>query len=270
MRETMHFERQRKIARQNVQRLAAEMVADRFIPGLQIYIGVLPTGEKLILNGNHTLEAIRECGRAQVVTITHRGVRDLDEAGAIYAVFDIQKARTWLDSIKAHRLGEGLKQPNKILPGLGIIQDGFVSTSGKLISRPERFQMIEPYRDAIDMYWSAIAHAPAQSTVLIQRAGIVCVALATLKYQPSLASEFWAQIARDNGLTEGMPERALLQWLRNTRDTAGHMARVLHTKAAALAWNAAFREEHRVILKPHSMSAFYLLGTPWAKGVTRD
>lgn len=267
MRDTMHFDRQRKISEANITRLANEMRNGRFTQGTQIYIAVLPNGAELIINGNHTLEAIVESGEPQVLTITRAAVADEDEAGDIYAVFDIQRVRSWRDSMRAIRADEGIPYADKVLSAMVIIERKFTGGT-RTASRPERIGMMAHYRDAAQLFAGEVTTGAADHNVrLLTRAAVFSVVLETLRYQPSLASEFWGNVTRDDGLRKGMPERALLQWLRSNSQGSGGMAgQNDQARAAALAWNAAFSGQDRHHLKPRLMSSFYLLGTPWARG----
>lgn len=98
------------------------------------------------------------------------------------------------------------------------------------------------------------------------------MALETFVHQPTLAAEFWGDVAKNNvgAQDERRPSRALLQWLHGTKRTGGDVAQREHCRAAAAAFNAAFREEAPKYIQPNAMGAFYLLGTPWAQGVGKD
>jgi hypothetical protein len=267
LRETAHFDRQRKISKPNVMRLASEMVAGRFTDGTQIYICVLPDGTQKIVNGNHTLQAVVECGVPQLLTITRKAVANEDEAGRVYAVFDIQKTRSWGDSLRAVGKDGDIPNAKFILAALGTIDARFgTRIANSSASRLARIDKMDTYRDAAFMFAEAIHNAPKNSSRLVKRSGVLAVALETMVHQPSLAFEFWRAVAQDNGLTADMPERALLNWLRNSRSSGGALQRD-HCAAAALAWNAVFRGESRSFIRPSAMASFFLLGTPLANGL---
>lgn len=268
LRDTAHFERQRNISPINVDRLAKEMAAGQFTAGTQIYICVLPDGHELIVNGNHTLEAIHKCGVPQVLTVTRKAVMDIEEAGRIYAVFDIQKVRSWRDSLKATGRGDDIPLASSVLSAIGIIENDFAQGAYQAgASRLDRINRMEDYREAAEMMAAVMQGGPMSAVKCVRRAPVMAIGLETFRYQPSLAAEFWSKVAQDDGLTSGMPERALLQWLRNTKVSGGITAQREHCKAAAAAWNAAFQGEDRNYIKPNSMTVFFLLGTPWAKGL---
>ena len=125
---------------------------------------------------------------------------------------------------------------------------------------------MEQYKVAADLVGRALSGAPRETRKYFIRAAVLAVALETMRYQPSAASEFWHKASHDDGLTIGMPERALLSWLRNTQVLAGFDSRKEHARAAALAWNAKWRGHETQYVKPNAMASFYLLGTPWHNG----
>jgi hypothetical protein len=265
MRDTAHFERQRNLSPGNVDRLAKEMAAGRFTQGTQIFLCVLPGGRDRIINGNHTLEAIHKSGKPQLLTITRVEVENMDEAGRMYAVFDLQKVRSWGDSLRGTGLGEGIPQAVAVVAALGIIQVGFKAGGISAGSRIERLDMLDDYRYAAELWGDAVTGATKQNVSFLKRASVLAVALETLRFQPHAAHAFWHRVAQDNGLTAGMPERALLNWLRANK-ISGETDRHEHVKAAALAWNAFFKGATPGWIKPRSMTSFYLLGTPWVPG----
>lgn len=260
------FERQRAIDPQNVSRLAYEMSNGRFIQGTQIYFCILPDGSEALVNGNHTLNAVVKSGTSQWLTITHRPVKDLEEAGRIYAVFDTQKNRSLTAGLKAIGKANDIPYSARVLGAIGIIQAGFSAGTTNSVARLDRLDGLEEYREQAVLFSQLLHKAPKNSSAILMRASILSVILETLKHQPSLAYEFWGRVASDNGLTEGMPERAILNWARNSVAT-GEVARGEHIKAAALAWNASFRGEQISRVQPRRMGSFFILGTPYASGI---
>lgn len=268
LRDTCHFELQRPISEGNVKRLAHEMEAGRFIPGLQVYLCVLPDGRKAIVNGNHTLEAVARSGISLLLTITEQPVATIEEAGRIYAVFDTQKVRSWSDSLR----GVGKEEVpfgTRLVSAVALIERKFSGTTQKNASRPERLDAVDRYLEAASRLQEAVHGGTTEATNMMRRAGILSVALETSLHQPSMSIEFWGRVAHDDGLKKGDPEKALLSWLRNQGNTSGTGSQVAHARAAALAWNAAFKGEAREMIKPNAMTEFYLFGTPHTAGARR-
>lgn len=265
LRDSAHFERQRNLSQEQIKKLANEMAAGRFIPGMQIYLAVMPAGQQFILNGNHTLEAVALYGKPVALTVTRVFINDFEEAGRIYAVFDTQKLRSWRDSLRATGASESLPHAEKVLSAIGVIDRKF-GQAGESLGRLGRLDRLVEYQEPAELFHVAMRGANRANQNLLLRAAVLAVALETLRYQPSTAAEFWLRIANDDGLSAGMPEKALLNWLRNYHPKPGSAGQKDMTRAAAIAWNASWKNEARQLIKPGAMTSFYLLGTPWSNG----
>jgi len=269
LRDTAHFERQRNINQKNVQRLATEILAGRLTDGTQIYLCELPNGELRIANGNHTLEAVALAGKPQLLTVTTKKVKDLDEVGSIYAVFDIQKVRTWMDSAKAMGVDQDMPNTQKILSAVRLIQSGFAPSSNRA-SVHETLENVHSYQEEGIRFDELKKKSMSDSARLMTRAGVLSVILETLRYQPSLAYEFWTDVAEDDGLANGDPAKALLNWLRRQTGASGSVPQREHILAAAQAWNDKFKVQERQIVRVSKTNSLYLLGTPHDKGFNPD
>jgi hypothetical protein len=265
LRDTCLFERQRDIAASNVQRLAFEMRQGTFVPGSPIFLCVLPDNSMLLVNGNHTMEAVCESGLSLPMTFIYLRVRDAEEAAQVYATFDNHKVRTWLAALKAVGLDQQISLAQHIMSAIGAIMAGFARENSKdpvARSRTARFKKMEEYKNAAEIIAGCIAGVTPGNRRLILRAAVLAVALETARYQPSAAAEFWRAVALDDGLPLSDPRKKLLQYL--TKYPAKHPSdRVLHSNAAALAWNAWFEKKPLDLLKPGSVKVFRLAGTPW-------
>lgn len=269
LRDTAHFERQRNINQKNVQRLAHEIREGRLTDGTQIYLCELPNGELRIANGNHTLEAVSLAGKPQLLTMTTKKVRDLVEVGLIYAVFDIQKPRTWMDSAKAMGVDQEMPNTQKILPAVRLIQSGFAAATARA-SVHETLENVHSYQEEAVRFDELKKGSMSDSARLMTRSGVLSVILETLRYQPSLAYEFWTEVAEDDGLANGNPAKAFLNWLRRQPSTSGGGSQREHVLAAAQAWNARFKDEERQLIRVAKSNSFYLLGTPHDGGYNPD
>lgn len=268
MREAMHFERQRPIDLRNVQRLAEEMKRGWFLAGTPIFICVLPDGREYLVNGNHTLEAIIASGVTVPLVLIRRQVRDMEEAARCYAVHDLQKSRTWGDVLLATGCDSQLPLPSKVLTALGVILTGFEHKPHDrftIQSRNMRLEMIPDYTAAAHALNEAMKGGTSAGWRCITRAAIMAVALYTMRYQPSMGAEFWGGVSADDGLKQTDPRKSLLRYAANNA-AGGSNSRELHSKAAALAWNAFFEGRALEYCKPSQMGAMRIAGTPWHKG----
>ena len=266
MREECHYERQRNLSERNILRLACEMEAGRFVPGTPITLACFADGMKYLMNGNHTLEAIMLSGKPQKLTLINVHVDSADEAGRIYAVLDTQKARTWADSLRAMGRESEVQYAPRVVSALGPIMAGLVP--GKIgtaqqQSRQARIDMMGEYAVAAEILFAGVSGSNKQKGLLL-RAPVLGVALATAKYQPSSAVEFWGGMVADDGLKTGDPRKALLGFLRAVTGGASGGSRGMSDQilACKLAWNAWFKGKPLTAIRI-SAGAQGLAGTPF-------
>ncbi len=265
LRVTCHFEWQRPISQGNVTRLAAELQKGWFVSGTPLFMAVLPDNSMRLLNGNHTLEAIAASGISIPLCIIYRRVRDIKEAGSIYAVMDLQKIRTWRDAWQATGR-EDFPMASHVLPAMGMILSQFkydphateINTSRHL-----RLQAMDDYKTAASIVQDALVGVTGVNRRLIQRRAIFAVALETARYQPSTAHAFWRGMGLDDALAAVDPRKALLRYAANN-PVNGTNTNYTQGVAASLAWNAYFAREELSVCKPLQARGFKLLGTPWS------
>jgi hypothetical protein len=269
LRDTCNFDRQRAINDINRQRLAVEMIYGRFIPGTTVYFAVLPNGKMLILNGNHTLEAIVASGKTQRLVFIFKQVADVSEAARLYGTFDIHKARTWTDALKAVNPDKKFPMSNAVMPAVGHIMQRFDYNPRNVEannSRGARFASMHDYEEPAASLQAVMVGAPGVNKAAIKRKGVLAVALETVRYQPGPASVFWKDLAHDDGLPNGDARKTLLRWLLNSRSGGakliGASAANSHGRAAIGAWNAWYRGDALQSLRPHT-GPIVILGTPW-------
>lgn len=272
LRDSCHFERQRSIDPRNVERLGIEMARGRFIEGTQIYFCVLPDGTMVIVNGNHTLEAVAGGTRQVLLSFCYRPIRNLDEAGAIYARFDIQKVRDWRAALRAHGLESVLSSPqwtNPVGAALLHMLQGFNAVSQNVgdielkTSRDIRAKLFKENAEFAEIVIAAVLSASnAEAAKFFRRSGVLAVGMELVRYQPSAALDFISSVARDDGLKLGDPQRALLKFLRE-HPTSSKTERAEQSRATAACWNAYFDGRSQQYVKPNTMGEMRLAGTPW-------
>lgn len=270
LRDTCHFSRQRQLSESHIERLADEMDRGSFIPGTQIAFGVFPDKRMVILNGNHTLEAVAQSGVPIALTFTYIPVKDEDDVGRIYAQYDIHRVRSWGDAYKAYGFTENMPTywASPIGTALGVIMARFDSAIAKdpvLKSREVRALVMRRYAKQSAQLMELVEGVATQNLKLFRRGGVLSVALETLRYQPSMASEFWRGFLLDDGLKTGDPRKTLLNYLRARTGATNRGDRDQQSRACALAWNASFKGRKLEILRPAYMIDIRIEGTPWVR-----
>lgn len=269
LRATCNYERQRTLRRRNIKRLSLEMKGGRFTQGTAATFCRLPDGRMILVNANHSLEAVIDCGIPQRMVFIVISVADMDEVARIYGTFDIQRGRTWGDAMKAKGLDERIPMSTKVMPALGEILNRFENSPDNIAandSRAVRFELMEQYVDEATLIHEALAGAPSLHRNVILRKAVLAVALETARFQPGKAGEFWGGAAHDDALAAGDPRKALIRWLVANPMSSGGGGTRSQARAAALCWNAWFEGRSINAVRHNSMVNFRIVGTPWGKG----
>lgn len=265
------FDRQRPMNMDHVKRLSEEMKRGWFLAGTPVFFCILPSKSQVLVNGQHTIEAVVQSGVTIPLTFIRQGVASLEEAAQAYACFDIQRSRTWMQAAQAQGLTDKIPMLSAALPAMKYIMsnfgDGRDMASNTLQSRHARFDAVKEYQGSLMSLWTMLNETPIANQRAIRRSAVMAVAMMTTKAQPSMGEEFWGGMAKDDGLRVGDPRRTLLRYLlaNTVRAAAGDMLR-----ATALAWNAFFEKRTLEACKPGAMKTFQLKGTRWtlAKSTT--
>lgn len=272
LRESCNFEgHQRDINDMNVERLASEMARGYFVAGTAVTFCVLPNKSMLLVNGNHTLEAISKSGVTLPLVFIYIKADDRESAGRIYARFDIHKARTWMDAARAVGIGDK-PYVDKALAAMGFILAGFRSDSRNGLarySRDARFGLLKEYDEALAMMTQIVNNGVASIRKLVIRQPVLAVALYTIKYRPSSAVKFWTDLVADDGLATTDPRKTLLRFLQaTTHNTIREKTEM--TNGTAIAWNAYMKGNPLQLIRPNALKTFRLYGTPLGMGEAYD
>lgn len=257
---------QRILGLSNIDRLGNEMIKKRFRQGTQIFIAYLfSTGQRFILNGNHCLTAVVKTKLPQTFSIVEQTIYSMEEAAAIYATFDDMKKRELRDVIRAH--GNPIPEKTSAIVGAAIkvAATDFYQTyvHRNPIPKEDIAQSIMgEYQKAIEKYLSILNPLTGSQRRLFKLASVASVAITTLKHQETRAMPFWADFAADDGLTSGMPAKALLTYMRNNEYQGGSNERKDYCSASALAWNKFYDGRELFQVKAGFLQRFYIAGTP--------
>lgn len=98
----------------------------------------------------------------------------------------------------------------------------------------------------------------------LNTAGVMAVALYTLRYQPGKAHHFWHGLAENDGLKKDDPRAALLRDMFERSANSGSTRQT--TQAPVLAWNAYCEGRNLKIIKCIHGAPISLWGTSLSKG----
>jgi len=271
------WNRQRKRAEWQVDRLAIEMEKGRFTPGTQIHFGVL-NGDPKLVNGQHTLGAIVKYGAPIQLSVLYTDVADEKELGALYGRHDRHRGRTPHDAFLAaglsHELNLSEQEVNSFGSGLKFVLMDFrrpsVNLDVEISASVDRLaDEMRQWQPAAGMYFEAVREARHGMRGTYRRAPVVAVGLVTFQHQPSLATEFWAGAAGDDALGRNDPRRALNSFLATS--TSGHGDPINYMRAVANAWNKFYDRDDLQFLRPGDQGrmGITIKGTPY-KSKKRD
>ena len=277
------FQFQRKQNDAHVEELASEMNLGQFEQGTTINIAeIMNTSSYVVINGQHTLLAIVLSGMPQWLTVVRKQVKTLKEAGVAYTRIDINAPRHPNQRLKALDLPELANFTSgdtaSLIAALKLLLANFENKlSGTVAGRrgPDRAifksaerwaQGVTEYRDPIRKYITALEFSSeGQQRRRLMRSAVLAIALATMRYQPKRAWEFWASVAAEDGLRANTPERRLSNWLRENKGWGSAGAATKQAKFIAQCWKKHWDGEEMRSVRPlePDLLGVTIVGTPF-------
>lgn len=273
------FEGQRKVRDSHVAYLLNEINHDR----LQVDQIVLChlNGQSYLTDGQHRLHAAMKSGQQVTFNVLHRDCETLFDVQADYRRRDRGLNRTLGDCVKGASESNLPKLDSRQMTAFAATFDylvnGFAPRAGggsdarKAImhSVDLRVQYMCDWGKEAKAYHDLVKHEATRK--LLWRGAVMAVGLVILRYQENLAVEFIGNVSADDGLTKGMPEKTLLDFLRLT--PASHHPRHVYTRYVASAWNAKYEgRDLRILRSLGSYDPIRIKGTPYngEKVITLD
>lgn len=271
----MNFSGQRKRTQFRVGEHLARIRKGIFNAQFPISLVAFPDGTMWLVDGQHRLAAISQCGHSVMVRVNVMTADSEHEARRIYSGFDRPEFN---------------RTVNEMLDGLGVIAEtGLKRDTTRALFRalPIILNNMEPSRNSvrdemhvrsienrIDLlpewsreaveYESIVKSAqPALKRPLLG-AGVMAVALYTFRHQPERAREFWAGVIGSESLHKDDPRQRLMWDLLNRNLSAGSLRQGV--QMAALAWTRWCEGTHIKMIKLYEGASIVIWGTPLAKG----
>ena len=192
-------------------------------------------GSTYLVNGQHRLHALAECGVPQMFNVVTVTVSDESQLAAIYNTEDNNITRTFDDVMRTTLLPNttGISQwdLSKLKPAIIYIRGGFGVDRAVSADSWEIASLIENvYGEPYAAFLEAIAGAKEsrinRTKRKFQRASVLSVALVTYmesvnQFGIAKIDEFWSGAANDDGLRRGDPRKVMLEHLTNTAMPSG-------------------------------------------------
>src|SRR5262245_18756207 len=191
------YEGQRQLDHTFVQAYALDMRNGEFRQGTMISFCVYK-GQRYLINGQHTLEAICLSGVTIELAVEEIQVESLEERAYWFGKYDRPKVRSLRQIYEAHVIHEALnfnKSQSLFLGGcLPLLANGFSSVprahgSMRMYTGNPRLRMdfMREWAKEADQFYTAIKGAPGVPSMNIRRAPGFAVASATHCFQAEIA-----------------------------------------------------------------------------------
>ena len=277
----LNFPDQRKVDSSRIYSHGDNIRRGDWMEGHPITLVLLPDGRIWLVDGQHRLNAIASQDQAIAVTVRIVSMESEKEARFFYAGFDqknsVRTDRQILDAVDI--TGEtGLRSATTthLFRAAPLLLNGLEPIAAVVARATDSDVFLQANKLAIVREWSAEAKAFEKvldrATIKGLRlklcgAGVMAVALYTLRHQPKKAQDFWHGLAGNDGLRKGDPRATLLADLMFNRalNVGSHRQKV---QQPAAAWNAFCESRDLKIIKCIDGAALTLWGTPLAKGRT--
>jgi hypothetical protein len=224
--------------------------------------------ERFLVNGQHTFTALVQEGLAAWLTLVEIDVPTLAAIGRLYESFDRNLTRS-LDDIyqsdpEMRRYAWTGLQLKAMSGAVAVLATGFAKDArfaDVLLTLRDPFVRAELIRDWRPEATQAFATMQGQLRRQMLRSGVLSVLLATYRYTPTQAAQFWPAVCHDSGLTEGMPARALVHFLLTTPSRL--LGAPEYARHVASAWNAFYEQRPLRTLVPRAgANPIRITGTP--------
>lgn len=128
-----NFNKQRYIREQHIRFLAEAMKNSKFTQGTQIHFASYK-GNLSLINGQHTLTAIQQSNKSQLLSILYTGIEKKENIGELYTSHDIGLRRNFVDAYRATSLMDEMnmhdRDANLYSAAIGFILRDMAAHSG--------------------------------------------------------------------------------------------------------------------------------------------
>lgn len=235
----------RPLRRHHVNFLRNEMANGRFQETAEIHI-FDTAGRKLMLNGQHTCEAIVAYGRPVRVTV-RRSIGTDDECKLIYSVgHDKGLIRTFTDSVRGFNLESETSLSGsyieKLASAIRYAKYNFGimwSSTTNRISDLEMIDIVRYWFDDAIVFLDVISPCHKSMRQHLVRSDMLSVALITMYFQRDKAMVFWRSVANGENMDNSDPRMRLYNYINTLNWTRGKLGenKPIVTRKIINGWN---------------------------------
>jgi len=238
------FNRNEKTAKAHISALARMMQAGSWRPASAIEFARMPDGSLTLVDGHHRMLAQVAAGVDIVWTVL---IHDVDGASAVRDLFwtyDTTLRKRSINNVMngvqaAENMGLSKTMTTAIARASVFIEAGLSATNGPestTFTPEETLLAMQEWSSQARHYDECVKAAPPALRRKLLSVQICAAALITLRIDDQGAKAFWMDIAKDDGLRRGTPQKTLLDWMRDTHLAGSGLT--ASTVAVARAWNA--------------------------------
>ncbi len=182
------------------------------------------TGQRFIVNGNHTLRAIIKANARLHLTVENTECETVEDVRLAYSRYDRGLGRTRADAMRALNASNGLAVPLSYVGYLAsavafMLDDYRKEGSGRLsqtVGDDELYEEALRWRNEYECIRQWVGGAKAWEARVIRRRGVLSVALVTARANPDKAREFWQGVVTGANIPYGSPALRLRDFLMET------------------------------------------------------
>lgn len=274
--EQMNFPGQRAINAAQVYGHTHAIIRGDWMEGHAMTFAELPDGRIWLVDGQHRLTAISQQSENVPVTIRLVPVENEKEAGEFYSGFDQKTSvRSTKQIIHATQAcddsGLSVDVAAAVFAASTLLDNDLIPATNaqnnknrEIFLLHTRMSAIAAWKKEALIYSGIMDIAQRSLRAKMMQAGIMAVALYTLRYQGSKAVDFWTGFATQANLGVSDPRQALYADCMTRKLNCGSSKQ--RVQQPTLAWNAFFQGRKLQIIKCLPDSKVVILGTPLAKG----
>lgn len=238
---------QRRLSTLHVAEMAEAIRRGQFRQYTNISFAIL-NGEPLLVNGQHTLNAIYLSQLPIWLSVEFINVSDEKEVSELYSLYDNGRLRSFADNMgdigtelelktmrERNSLGAAVNMLNLDFANFNRNHSAVIAFESK--SSELKKNLMRQWGVEARLYFDAIRGATVANKAAFYRSAVVAVALVTIRDQGEAALNFWREAAYDSGMMTSDPRKELANWLRSNPTTKSQ--RTQHI-AAINCWNAWF------------------------------
>lgn len=271
------YKGQRNLKANHVKFLAEEMERGNFRSTAEIVFAVEDGTRHFLINGQHTLNAIAQCGIPQTVIVTCHPSSGANETAALYGAIDTNVSRTVSDYWSAlglkDEVGLNPTQFNALGNACKFIFNKFTSRNPGRMHHDDYRSIIEQYAQYAHQFFELGTGAPGEIYNPAKRASTLSVALVTLRFSAQTigldkVSSFWQGVLMDDGLPKGDPRKTanrhlLTTGMRKDGKKPHQASPQWSARYIANCFNAYIEKRTLTMTSPDPSNPIKILGSPF-------